>query len=725
MFEDIGLWNLGNVSVTRDGVPEQVQVLRVTDGTLSLLGVRAEVGRPIGKEDDGPDAPLRVLLTHAYWQQAFGGSPDLVGQTLIIDGKPHEVIGVLPASFRLRNTDPEVVLPLRLDRANTRTGALPFNGIARLKPGVTLAQANADIARMIPRVADQFPLMRGLTRQMWDAVGLAPNVRPLSEDVIGDMGRPLWILLGTVGIVLLMAWTNVANLLLVRAEGRRREFAVRRALGAGRWRLAVELLSESLMLGLAGGALGVLVATAGVGLLRTTAPIALPRVDDIGINGVVLVVALGTSVVTSLVFGLIPALRFNGADVEILKEAGRSTTATPGRHRLRNTLVISQIALALVLLVVSGLMARTFVAMRQVQPGFVRPGEVQTFEIALPAALVPEREQVTREFEQIAERLTQVPGVVAVGLAGTVRMDGIAARAPIFVEGRPVSALPPTRSIKVLGDGYFAAMGNSVLAGRAITWTDIVQFRPVAVISDNMAREYWDRPALAVGQRIAMFPGGPWQEIVGVVGDERADGLNHPAPPLVYFPMADKQGVSRAMTYVVRSARAGSADFLSELKQAVWSVNHGVALAHVRTLAEIQAASMAQTSFGTIMLAIAAIGALLLALVGIYGVVSYIVTERNLEVGIRLALGAQRTDVRRLFLRHGLALALVGIVLGVGAARLLTPMMSTLLYGVAPTDPLTYGGVATVLGAVTLFAIYLPALRASRGDPIIALRSGL
>jgi ABC-type antimicrobial peptide transport system permease subunit len=247
----------------------------------------------------------------------------------------------------------------------------------------------------------------------------------------------------------------------------------------------------------------------------------------------------------------------------------------------------------------------------------------------------------------------------------------------------------------------------------------------VAVISNSLAREYWDRPALAVGQRIAMFPGGPWQEIVGVVGDERADGLNHPAPPLVYFPMADKQGVSRAMTYVVRSSRAGSADFLSELKQAVWSVNHSVPLAHVRTLAEIQAASMAQTSFAMIMLAIAAIGALLLALVGIYGVVSYIVSERTLEVGIRLALGAQRTDVRRLFLRQGLALALVGIVLGVGAARLLTPVMSTLLYGVGPTDPLTYGGVATVLGAVTVIAIYLPARRASRGDPIVALRSGL
>jgi predicted permease len=721
-FEDIGLWNTGDVSVTRNGAPEQVRTLRVTDGTLSLLGVRAERGRLFRKEDDVPGAPLRVVLTHGYWQQTFGAS-DVVGQSLVVNAMPYEVIGVLPASFRLLATDPQLVLPMQLNRASARTGPLGVNGIARLKPHVTLAQANDDVARMIPLLVKQFPLMRGLTQEMWDSVGLAPNLRPLSEAVIGEMSQPLWILLGTVGIVLLMAWTNVANLLLVRAEGRQRELAIRIALGASRARVASELLSESLVLGLAGGALGVLFAQAGIGLLRRMAPVALPRVDEIGIDGVVLLVTLATSVVTSLLFGVIPVLRSRVFNVDALKEAGRSITDPPGRHRTRNTLVVAQVALALVLLIISGLMARTFVAMRNVQPGFVRPAEVQTFDIALPPTLVRDRDQVARVYAQIAERLKLVPGVKAVG-TGTVNMHGAAGRGPLYLEGRaPVPGLPPIRLFRPVGAGYFEAMGNSVVAGRTLTWTDIFEFKPVAVISENLAREYWDTPAMAIGNRLGMFTGGPWLEIVGVVGNERADGLNRPAPPLMYVSMANRESANRSMTYVVRSDRTGAPGFLRELQQAVWSINPNVPLAHLRTLDEIQAESMSQTSFAMVMLAIAASVALLLALVGVYGVVSYIAAERTYEVGIRMALGAQSGDVHALFLRHGLALTLAGLVLGVGVAMLLTPIMSALLYGVAPTDPITYAGVAIVLGAVTLLATYLPARRASRVEPIIALRS--
>jgi putative ABC transport system permease protein len=332
--------------------------------------------------------------------------------------------------------------------------------VARLKPGVTLSQANDDIARMIPLIVEQFPLQPGVTRQMWQEVGLAPNVRPLSEDVIGEMSRPLWILLGTVGVVLFMAWANVANLLLVRAEGRQRELAVRTALGASRSRIAFQLLSESLMLGLAGGALGVLFAQAGIGLLRRMAPVALPRVDEIRLDAVVLLVTLTISVVTSLLFGLIPVLRFRAFNVAVLKEAGRSTSDAPGRHRTRNTLVVAQVALALVLLVVSGLMARTFVAMRQVQPGFVRPAEVQTFRIALPATVIRDRQQVAQTYEQIAERLKQIPGVVAVGLANMIPTDGSRGGAPVFVEDRPVSGTPPLRRAKAIGPGYFETIGN-------------------------------------------------------------------------------------------------------------------------------------------------------------------------------------------------------------------------------------------------------------------------
>jgi putative ABC transport system permease protein len=373
-------------------------------------------------------------------------------------------------------------------------------------------------------------------------------------------------------------------------------------------------------------------------------------------------------------------------------------------------------------LTVSGLMARTFVAMRQVQPGFARPTEVETFELSLPATLIADGKQVVPTYEQISARLQQVPGVTAVGL-GIVTMDGRAAKSPIFVEGVAAPTLPPIRFIRQVGAGYFEAMENPIIAGRSITWSDIHQLRPLALISENLALEYWDTPAKAIGHRIRPFIDAPWHEIVGVVGNERADGLNHPPPALVYVPVATEQAVNRFMMYVVRSGRAGTANFLRELQQAVWSVNAGVPLANVRTLAEIQADSMAPTSFATVMLTIAASVALLLALVGVYSVVSHIAAERTHEVGIRIALGAQIGDVRRLFVHHGLVLALIGIAIGLGGAVLMTPVMSTLLYGVAPTDPVTYTAVSIALAGVTLLATYLPARRASRIQPIIALRS--
>jgi putative ABC transport system permease protein len=727
-FEDIGVWRADNVSVIRNGEPEQIRALRFSDGVLSLLGVRPELGRLIRKEDDVPGAPRRVVLSHGYWQRAFGAVQSVIGQSITIDATSYEIIGVLPASFKLLDTDPQVILPLALNRATTFAdpGFGP-HGVARLKPGVTLSQANDDIARMIPLVIEQFPLQPGVTRQMYDGVGLAPNVRPLSEEVIGDMGRPLWILLGTVGIVLLMAWTNVAGLLLVRAEGRQREFAVRGALGASRGRMIAELLSESLILGLAGGAVGVLFAWAGTGLLRSMAPAALTRVDEIGIDGVVLLFTLTLSVVTSLTFGLLPALKFGTLNFAPLKDAGRSASDAPGRHRTRNTLVVAQVALALVLLIVAGLMIQTFVVMRQVRPGFVRPAEVQTFHIALPSSLITDLQQVARTYEEIAERLKHVPGVTAIGLARSATMESSIGGSPIFVEGRPVSGVPPLRRVKMLGPGYFETMGNQVVVGRAIAWSDIFQLQPVAVISENLAREFWGEPAQALGKRIGAP--GEWTEVVGVAGDERDDGLNHPAPTIVYWPMATTRAgrpfVNRNMAFVVRSSRVGTPGFLRELQQAVWSINPNLPLGNAQTLDEIQAHSMAQTSFAMVMLAIAASGALLLALVGIYGVVSYIAAERTFEIGIRMALGAQHGDVRRLFLRHGMTLTVAGIVLGIGAAMLVTPIMAALLYGVAPTDPVTYASVAIVLGVVTLLATYLPARRASRLEPIIALRAGM
>lgn len=718
-FEDIGLWNGGTASVVRNGNPEEVEVLRVTDGTLPLLGVRPVLGRLFDHPDDAPGAPLRVLLTYAYWRDAFSSSADVIGNSVVINTRPHEVIGVLPASFRFLNSNPELILPLGLNPADARTGPLGFNGVGRLKPGVTLSQAHDDVARMIPLLAEMFPLMPGLTQEMWNDVRLAPNVRPLSDAVVGDLSRPLWVLLGTTAIVLLMAWTNVLNLMLVRAEARVRECAVRSALGAGRLQIIGDVLCEAALLGLGGGLLGIGLAQLCVAVLRRTAPSTLPRLEDIGVDATVTVVALIASLVVSLVFGLVSAVKSRGFRADVLRDIARTATDPPGRHRTRNVLAVVQIGFALVLLVVSGLMVRTFVAMRQVQPGFVQPGELRTFDIAVRPALVSDPEQALRTLEQIAERVRLVPGVGSVGLTGLINLSGIAGRSPVYVEGRPTSGLAPVRSVRRNGVGYFETMGNTLVTGRTFTWTDVHEGAPVVVVSRAFAREYWDSPGDAIGKRIRFFADGPWSAIVGVVGDERIDGLNQPAPPLIYEPMAG----SRSAAYVVRSPRAGTAAFARELQEAVWSVNPNLPLANMRTMADVHAGAMAQTSFTLVMLALSGGVALVLGLVGVYGVVSYIAAQRTREIGIRIALGADAPDVRDLFLRHGLVLTLAGLAVGLGAALLLAPAMSALLYGVGSADPVTYAGAATLLGTTTLLATYLPARRASRVDPIVALRT--
>ena len=397
----------------------------------------------------------------------------------------------------------------------------------------------------------------------------------------------------------------------------------------------------------------------------------------------------------------------------------------PSGRRTRNVLVVAEISLALMLMIVSGLMIRTFMAMRQVEPGFSRWEDVQTFRLAMPESVVADDEQAARTYQAIAERLAQVPGVTAVGLSSSITMDGEDNANPLYVEDFPVTTsgtLPPLRRFKSMAPGYFETMGNRLIAGRSITWEEIYQQRPVIVISDTLAREYWREPSRALGKRVRGYP-QEWREIVGVVGDERDDGLNKPATAIVYWPLLNDTYQRRTLAYAVRSERAGTATFVRELQQAVWSVNPNLPLAAIQTLAEIRARSMAQTAFAMVMLAIAATVALLLGVVGIFGVITYIAAQRTREIGIRMALGAQVADVRTLFLRQGLRLTGVGIALGIGAALVLTRVMSSLLFGVGPMDPMTYAAVSAVLAAVGLIATYLPARRASRVDPIVALRT--
>jgi len=733
VFEDIGLWDNLSVSVTGAGEPERVEALVVTDGTLGVLRVEPAMGRRFTKADDSPGSPERAMLSHAYWQRKFGSDPGVIGAPVTVDGKPREIIGVLPRSFQFLGYNPQVVLPYRFNRAEVFVGNFSQQGVARLKPGVTIEQANADVARMLPMVVERFPMPKGFTKQMFEEIRIAPNVRALSADVIGDVERVLWVLLGTVGIVLLIACANVANLFLVRAEGRQHELAIHAALGASPRRVAWELLSESLALALVGGAGGLLLAWAGIRALVAIAPEGLPRTQDIGIDGAVLAFTFAITLLAGVLFGLLPVLKFTKPQLaSALKEGGRASSDGRARHRARHTLVVAEIALAVVLLVGSGLMLRTFQAMRRVDPGFTRPEQVLTLRVSIPDSLVADEERTARTHEQIARSLERLPGVHSVGISSSITMDGNDSNDPIFVEDfpGPGGRLPPIRRFKLIGANYFETMGNRIVSGRAITWNDVYSRAPVVVVTENFAREFWKDPPAALGRRIRESPSNPWRTIVGVVGDARDDGTARPATAIVYWPMmvADFWDqplmVSRDMAYAVRSDRSGSPTLLKEIQHAVWSVNANLPVASVRTLDEIRSESMAQTSFALVMLAIAAGVALLLGIVGIYGVISYVATERTREIGIRIALGAAPRDVTGLFLRQALVLAAVGILVGVAAAAVVTRVMSALLFGVSAVDPVTYLAVALGLGGTALLASYLPAARAARVDPAVALRWG-
>ncbi len=714
VFEAIGAWDPTEVSITGRGNPERVEGLRVSASTLPLLRVHPILGRVFSAEDDTPGAPPRVLLTHGYWQRRFGGAETVVGQQLIVDGRSAEVIGVLPASFKFLRTRPAIVLPLPLDVNAPRGISFGFQALGRMKPGVTLAQANADVARMISLLPPVFARLE-----------LRPYVRPLGAEVIRNIGQILWILLAAVGVVLLIACGNVANLFLVRAEGRHHELAVRAALGASRGRIARALLSESVALALAGGLLSVWLAQAAIALLRTIAPAELPRVDDIGIDWTVLLFTMSVSVLSGVLCGALAVLRFGKPSMAALKEGGRSASDAPSRQRTRHALVVAQIALALTLLIVSGLMIRTFIAMRQVDPGITRSEEVQTFVLAIPAGVIADPQQTVGASAAVAVQLARVPGVTSVGLSSSITMDGEdnGNYAAIEEFPDPDGAMVKLRRFKSIGPGYFETMGNRVVAGRSITWTDINEQRPVVMISEPLAREYWGEPAKAIGKRLRGWSSRfPWREIIGVSGSERDDGLAQPPTQIVYWPLLSESYEWRTIAFAVRSARVGTPGFVRELEQAVWSVNPNLPLATVQTLEEIQENSMTQTSFALVMLGIAASVALLIGMVGIYGAVAYAAAQRTREIGVRMALGAQIGDVRHMFLRHGLWLTALGTAIGIGIAVIVTRVMSAFLFGVAPIDPITYVAVSAVLGGMTLMATYIPARRASRVDPVVALR---
>jgi predicted permease len=731
-FEDIGMWTADALSVTGLAEPEQVDGIDVTDGVLPLLGARPLLGRLFLRQDDSPGSPETAMLSFGYWQTRFGGDASAIGRRILVNGRPREIIGVLPAQFRFLDLKPALFLPLQQDRSKTYLGNFSYYAMARLKPGVTMAQATADVARMIPMALRKFPPFPGYTAKMFDEARLGPSLRSLKRDLIGDIGNVLWVLMGTIGMVLGIACANVANLLLVRTEGRQQELAVRAALGAGWGRIARELFVESVTLGVLGGALGLALAYGALRLLIAIAPVNLPRIGDISIDGAALLFTLAVSLAAGMLFGAIPAIKYASPQVAgTLRAGGRTLSQTRERHRVRSTLVVIQVALALLLLVSSGLMIRTFQTLKQVQPGFTHPEEVQTLRIFIPKTQAREPVQVVRMEQDILEKISGVPGVSSAALTNIVPMDGPGWRDPVYSDERSNadSHIPPLRRFRFVSPGLLRTMGNSLVAGRDFTWTDVYDKRPVAMVSENMARELWRDPAQAIGKRIRESLKTPWREIVGVVSDERDDGVNQRAPAIAYWPVlmdnfaGDQTFAQRSAAIVIRSRRTGSRGFLNDVSHALWSVNANLPMANVRTLQEVYNKSLARTSFALVMLAIAGAMALLLGVVGIYGVISYSVSQRTREIGIRMALGAPKQEVTRMFVGHGLRLAAIGVACGLAAAAVCMRLMSSLLFQVSPLDPVTYGGVACGLVVAAALASYVPALRATAVDPAQALRA--
>jgi predicted permease len=732
VFEDIGLYDGDSVSVTGKGTPEQVPALDVTDGLLPVLGIAPMLGRNFNRADVTPNGPQTVILDYGYWERKFGGNRGIVGQTITVDGKPRQVIGVMPRNFHFLDWDePQLFLPLQLDRAKTTLGNFSYEGIARLKRGVTLTAANADVERMIPTVWTSFPAPPGFSVNLFHAARLASNIRALRQDVVGDVSQTLWVLMGSIGVVLLIACANVANLLLVRAEGRHQELAICAALGANRWRIAREFLLESAVLGSVGSLLGLGLAWGALRLLVAIAPAGLPRLHDIGIDGTVLLFTLVLALGCSVLFGSIPALRYGGTKMGTgLREGGRTVSQGRERHRTRNALVVMQVGLAFVLLICSGLMIRTFYALTHESPGYDSAAKIQEVNLEIPEAEVPDSTRVIQMQEAILHKVEAIPGVTHVAIGNSVPMDGNKWQDPVFAEDHNYAdgSMPPLRLFKFASPGYFTTLGIPLLTGRDFTWTETYNRQPVAIVTNRLARELWGSPESALGKRIRVASKDDWREIVGVVGDVHDDGISKPIQPTVWWPLmmnnfeGQKDSVRRGVVFAVRSDRAGSQSLVNDMRRSVWSIDPNLPLARVQTQGDLYGKSMARTSFTLVMLGLAAGIALLLGLVGLYGVIAYSATQRRREIGIRIAMGAERSHITGMFVRQGLLLAAVGVACGAGMALAVTRLLKSLLFHVGPMDPVTYAVACAALFGAAALASYVPSRRTASVDPMEALR---
>ncbi|MBV8892341.1 MAG: ABC transporter permease [Acidobacteria bacterium] len=710
-FEEFGVWTPGTAAVTGRGEPEEVATVAMTHGVLRALGVRAYLGRWFSSADELRGAQKTVILSYNYWQRRFGGDEHVLGRLVLIDFVAYQIVGVMPRKFEFLNLAPDVFLAQSVVAGAPGSQDADCSGVARLKPGIGLAQANRDIVRVL-RI---WGAKTGL-EQYLEQLHVKPNIHSLKEDVIGDVGAVLKILMGALALVLLLVCANVANLVQARAQARRGEFATRAALGAGWGRIAGQVLIESLALATLGGAAGLSLAYAGLRLLATHGPATLPRVADTSIDALSILFALACSLLSGILFGLVAVLK---SGLNIRPQMARGASQSADQVRAQNAFVIAQVAVALVLLVGAGLLVRSFIALSAVRPGFTHPEQIQTIRLFIPEAQIRDPERVAQVEAEILHKFAAIPGVAAAGFATALPLELEYHNGnPISVEGKtPLGQIPPNRTIKSISPGLFAALGTRLIAGRDFTSNDLMSNRHVAIVSENMAREYWSKPRDALAKRIRINGESQWSVVVGVAENVYEDGVDQPPPGLVYFP-----GVRRGVAFAIRSNRAGTQGLLKEITAEIHAVDPSLPLAQVRTLNDLYRLTMARRSFALVLLGIAAAMAMTLSMIGVYGVLAYAVAQRRKEISIRVAMGAEPRTIRALFLRQGLILTCFGGAIGLASARGLSPWMASLLFGVKPFDPLIYGVAGAVILVAALTASSIPARRAAFLNPIEALR---
>jgi predicted permease len=724
VFQDIAISIQREANLSGDGEPERVQATSASHSFFSTLGVSPLLGRTHSEEEDLPDAGHVVVISHELWQRRYGGDRTILGRSIHVNGEPRDVIGVMPERFRFPN-DADIWVPLGMDPDSPPIGNFGWYSIARLEPGVTPAQAQGQLVPLVRRIMEQNAELDEY-HAFLETGRYAPMVHRMKEDLIGDLEQPLWILLGTVGFVLLIACANVANLFLVRAETRQREMAVRSALGASRLALVRQYLAESAVLASFGGVLGLVLAWSSMPALIRLAPPQLPRLDEVGIDGTVLAFTVAVTALSALLFGTAPVLRYTSVSIlGALKHGGRGSTVGRGGHRARNVLVMAQTGLALVLLVGSGLLVQSFWRIRQSDIGFEYE-DILTFRLSLPASDYPGAESPARFHQELLDRLAALPGVEAVGAASELPLDEGARGTAFDIEDHPteVGQLPPMLHYIYTAPGYFETMGMRPVRGRALQRSDYETERGHVVINRTISDRFWSQES-PLGRRLR--PSGDtanWYAVAGVVESVRQHGIREDPPPLVYYPLVGLDGdegfSARSLSYVLKAENPTSLG--PSVRSTVWSLDPDLPVAVMQTMDDIVSASVTELSFTMLTLGIASLMALILGAVGLYGVLSYVVSQRTQEIGVRMALGADRSKVLRMVVFQGARTALIGLGLGLLGAAALTRLLQGLLFGTDPLDPLSFAGMTFVLFAVGILASYLPARRAAAVNPVESIK---